>query len=562
MTQNIGKSYWATATGGTAAAITATIPGLDSLKHADIYIIPTPIATTGALTIDINGLGAVPVKTPTSADPSIMPANYEMFLIWNTSEFVLQNNPAGASSPQMVYWGGTATTTATGFEILSASKTGALVNGEIYEFRVPIFIPSSLTPTLKVNTEVAIPIKFSNTQDMPGNGSTGFFVANQHVSGFISNGNFVVTSLRTGNVTEIASAPTTSTYTFNTTIAPPVDPWTTQSNVSSTGSAWQIAGGVSGQLGTSNVYAHKGLITQVNGSCPATSASAVSLLYIQSTTSHHIRFGTEWNTNTGTYWIKYHNGTTLTSINTGIAANTVVTVKFDVQTNGDVIVSINGSVYATYPVFATNTGLVRVIAHKYTEASPVVINSGFITNTTYYEVIDFTNATNAVNGPGLTMQVKVASAINSGVVSTGAQTFAGVKTINSLVGFTSWKKKYFITPSSSTVNVQMDAGDIWETVLSYSPAMTINVVPPADTSMYKEVTAYIYPGTVGGSGTCAWTGVVWLYGWNGGIVAGPPPTTPTPGSDYIRVHLQFTRFENTLGVGKNVITGTWDYVTH
>lgn len=191
MTQNIGKSYWATSVGGTASTLVATIPGLDSLKHADIYIIPTPLATTGALTIDINGLGAVPVKTPSSADPSAMPANYEMLLIWNTSEFVLQNAVAGASSPQMVFWGGTATTTASTYAITVPLKTGALVAGEIYEFSVS-FSVTSVAPSIDINGTVVPMIRTDGTA-LTG-GPSGEIKANAKISGYYNGTSFVVVS--------------------------------------------------------------------------------------------------------------------------------------------------------------------------------------------------------------------------------------------------------------------------------------------------------------------------------------------------------------------------------
>ena len=81
---------WIETVGGTANALTATIDGLTSYKNGLAVSFPVNVNSTAATTLNINGLGAIPIKNSNSITVSNLKANGVYTVRYRAGTFILQ----------------------------------------------------------------------------------------------------------------------------------------------------------------------------------------------------------------------------------------------------------------------------------------------------------------------------------------------------------------------------------------------------------------------------------------------------------------------------------------
>lgn len=168
-------------------------------------------------------------------------------------------------------------------------------------------------------------------------------------------------------------------YNFDPTTAPPAGQWPTQTNVTSNGVNWVLAGGVSASLNSGNLYAAGGdneLEVQAVMNMPSTAASYNGIT-IAGNTVGSVSIDLHWEAQNhydarvgGTY---VYVGPT--------AGGTDITVKIIINKYGVSFFMGGVCVYNAANPFGAST-LFAVSFNKYTEANPGLIKSGYIDSRT------------------------------------------------------------------------------------------------------------------------------------------------------------------------------------
>lgn len=89
---NLSHLKWIETIGGTANALTATIDGLTSYKNGLAVSFPVNSNSTAAMTLNINGLGAIPIKKANGTAFSNAKANGVYSVRYRAGSFILQGD--------------------------------------------------------------------------------------------------------------------------------------------------------------------------------------------------------------------------------------------------------------------------------------------------------------------------------------------------------------------------------------------------------------------------------------------------------------------------------------
>lgn len=162
-------------------------------------------------------------------------------------------------------------------------------------------------------------------------------------------------------------------YTFDTTIAPPSGNWPTQSNASSNGTHWVLAGGVSASIDSGNVYpvdASNEFELNCVMNFPTTAAS-YNGISIGGATSGSISVDAHWERQ-GWYDVRV---VSTYVFNSTIASGTDLTLRILITRFG-IAIFMNGQQIYSGP--NQIVGNLKVTFNKYTEATAALIKSGSI----------------------------------------------------------------------------------------------------------------------------------------------------------------------------------------
>ncbi|SCY78040.1 hypothetical protein [Lysinibacillus fusiformis] len=128
---------WIETVGGTANALTATVSGITSYKNGLAVSFPATSNSTAAMTLNINGLGAIPIKKANGTAFNNAKANGVYTVRYRAGSFILQGEGgAGNAQPSEVLTGKTFTND-------NGEQSGTMNN-----FVNPIITPNSNDVTL------------------------------------------------------------------------------------------------------------------------------------------------------------------------------------------------------------------------------------------------------------------------------------------------------------------------------------------------------------------------------------------------------------------------------
>jgi hypothetical protein len=107
---DVSHTKWIETVGGVANALTATVPDITSYKNGLAVSFPATSNSTAAVTLNINGLGAIPIKKANGTTFSNAKANGVYTVRYRAGAFILQGEGgAGNAQPSDVRKGKTAT---------------------------------------------------------------------------------------------------------------------------------------------------------------------------------------------------------------------------------------------------------------------------------------------------------------------------------------------------------------------------------------------------------------------------------------------------------------------
>ncbi|WP_342550464.1 hypothetical protein MKX57_17375 [Lysinibacillus sp. FSL M8-0216] len=107
---DVSHIKWIETVGGTANVLTATVPDITSYKNGLAVSFPATSNSTAAITLNINGLGAIPIKKANGTTFSNAKANGVYTVRYRAGAFILQGEGgAGNAQPSDVRKGKTAT---------------------------------------------------------------------------------------------------------------------------------------------------------------------------------------------------------------------------------------------------------------------------------------------------------------------------------------------------------------------------------------------------------------------------------------------------------------------
>lgn len=208
LNDNLSHTKWIETIGGTANALTATIDGLTSYKNGLAVSFPATSNSTAAVTLNINSLGAIPIKKANGTAVTNLKVGGVYTLRYSGSAFILQGEGgAGNAQPSEVLTGKTFTnddgefvgTMQVGSVIKSIQKGSRVIPTNTTRVDIPIttvnrslsFIKTSFTTNSSIDQDVFPFVSFLDNSTIsvskpPAISGTGSIVLEWEVVEFVS----------------------------------------------------------------------------------------------------------------------------------------------------------------------------------------------------------------------------------------------------------------------------------------------------------------------------------------------------------------------------------------